>query len=92
MVETGKRRFFFVCSGSKFPLMKLLASLTGCLAAIIKDHAFGVQILQGDVESLEGLGDFSPGRQSADGQDPALFWAPQHSNAFNKLNINLGQI
>lgn len=46
--------------------MKLLASLTGCLAAIIKDHAFGVQILQGDVESLEGLGDFSLGQQSAD--------------------------
>lgn len=67
--------------------MKLLASLTGCLAAIIKDHAFGVQILQGDVESLEGLGDFSLGQQSAD-----LFWAPQHSNAFNKLNINLGRI
>lgn len=56
----------FFCSGSRFSLMKLLASLTGCLAAIIKDHAFGVQILQGDVESLEGLRDFSLGQQSAD--------------------------
>ena len=56
-VETGKR--LFSCSGSRFPLMKLLASLTDCLAAIVKDHAFGVQILQGDVESLEGLGYFS---------------------------------